>query len=887
MTLALVATITAMAQTHGLWTDYADENWGNDYPTNDYYVSTPQQLAKLAVMVNQGMDFQGSTIRLTKSIDLSAHYWVPIGNGATTVVDAKESFNSFLGTFDGNYKSISGLKVGTATESCQYAGLFGVMELPDDAEVTIKNLTLSKRNGSHISHIVAAGTDDETVFHAGAFIAAAVADDSGVYLSLENCTNEIPISITSGYHGQAGGLIGSATFEEGAGAILIIKGINKATISGSGEIGGIAGFITTPEGVTHIEQSINSGKITSLSSSYFQSLAGGMIGYGTTTDNIMITSSHNYGDVTSGDAGEVSASGGILGQAEGTVQIYDTTNSGTIQAGNDGGVIAAAGGIVGGSGEGELSIGNCYNRGDIIGGGGAFASTGGIVGGGTKTETTLVQCRNTASVTGGHSEWFTLTGGIAGGFVGKASSIRNCINSGNIEAGDGTESWFGKIGIYAGGLVGQLDGEESHIGSSLNLGNIRGYNRTNEVALGGLLGKGEGLISDAYSYATITAPHGYIGGVAGYFGSFEGTDEIRSVYAAGALRGGATAIVGGVVGNLGNDNREDTPLISSSLVFLDELKGATANRIIGTVREGMGFVHVPPAHYAYGWIDNYQTMTGIENGTTWTGEMDNAPIDGWNNDIWNIDPTQRFLPKLTVLGDANPDILNRTLINYIEFNSQGGSDVASQQIFDGDVINRPEEPTRRNYAFTGWFTSPSGGELWDFDTPVAENITLYAGWITSIAASFVLVDGIPTQVYKGMPLTPEPLLRHNNNFLKEGTDYALTYENNDKPGEALITITGLGRYGGKRQLAFQIVADSDSGGDPTDVGAVAEGFTLTMQQQAITIDADRAATLTIIRMDGVVELVRDIPTGTTTVDLLPGSYLVRVDNRVWKVLVSR
>lgn len=38
----------------------------------------------------------------------------------------------------------------------------------------------------------------------------------------------------------------------------------------------------------------------------------------------------------------------------------------------------------------------------------------------------------------------------------------------------------------------------------------------------------------------------------------------------------------------------------------------------------------------------------------------------------------------------------------------------------------PVEPSRPGYRLTGWFTED--GELWDFDSPVTENMTLYAGW---------------------------------------------------------------------------------------------------------------------------------------------------------------
>ncbi|UVE96452.1 InlB B-repeat-containing protein [Dietzia sp. B32] len=41
---------------------------------------------------------------------------------------------------------------------------------------------------------------------------------------------------------------------------------------------------------------------------------------------------------------------------------------------------------------------------------------------------------------------------------------------------------------------------------------------------------------------------------------------------------------------------------------------------------------------------------------------------------------------------------------------------------------RPAAPERTGYTFTGWYTSPDGGEPLDPETPLTEDLTVHAGW---------------------------------------------------------------------------------------------------------------------------------------------------------------
>ena len=85
-----------------------------------YEISTAEQLAGLAKLVNGGNNFSGKTIKLTADIDLNNQAWTPIGNG-------DNSF-AFFGTFDGDGYTISGLNVPDANAPGLFGCIFGTVQ---------------------------------------------------------------------------------------------------------------------------------------------------------------------------------------------------------------------------------------------------------------------------------------------------------------------------------------------------------------------------------------------------------------------------------------------------------------------------------------------------------------------------------------------------------------------------------------------------------------------------------------------------------------------------------------------------------------------------------------------------------------------------------------
>ena len=71
---------------------------------------------------------------------------------------------------------------------------------------------------------------------------------------------------------------------------------------------------------------------------------------------------------------------------------------------------------------------------------------------------------------------------------------------------------------------------------------------------------------------------------------------------------------------------------------------------------------------------------------------------------------------------------NLTPYYTVSFDTNGGSQIESQEILSGSTAVRPDDPTRDNFIFINWYADPSLSSIYDFNTPVRAEITLYAGW---------------------------------------------------------------------------------------------------------------------------------------------------------------
>ena len=88
-----------------------------------------------------------------------------------------------------------------------------------------------------------------------------------------------------------------------------------------------------------------------------------------------------------------------------------------------------------------------------------------------------------------------------------------------------------------------------------------------------------------------------------------------------------------------------------------------------------------------------------------------------------------LLPTTAFAADESPAVTNVT----VTFDSNGGGEVESQTIQQGQQVQRPADPIKDGHTFIGWYNKADLQYInlpeWNFDYPVFENMELVAQWM--------------------------------------------------------------------------------------------------------------------------------------------------------------
>jgi len=373
MILTILLTIT-YAQTSAIWNGSVDTDWyTNNTSATEYTITTPQQLAGLAELVNGGNNFKGKTVKLGANIMLNdttgwenwaskppTNNWTPIG--------IKDSMCMFNGIFDGNKYIVSGAYINTTSNG---QGLFRKVY----TNGTIKNLGVvaSYIKGNLSIGGLVGGYNQGTI--SNSHFTGMVTGDSVVGGLAGGNSGTINNSYSAGTvvakDLHAGGLVGenegkinnsySTGIVEGTNAIGGLVGYNNGEITESYSTGvvtakdwGAGGLVGLGKNDGKISKSYSTGAV--MAKDFY---AGGLVGV---NDRGEINNSYSTGTVTAKDWG----AGGLVGGNNGKISKSYSTGTVTVTSGIVGGLAGTNGG----------EINNSYSTGTVKGG----KSVGGFVG---------------------------------------------------------------------------------------------------------------------------------------------------------------------------------------------------------------------------------------------------------------------------------------------------------------------------------------------------------------------------------------------------------------------------------------------------------------------------------------------------------------------------
>ena len=294
---------------------------GSGTQNDPYLIASAQDLAQFAANVNAfdsegnyiGTDYDGIFFKLTTDIDLDGKLWTPIGGGNDT---NGEPLNYFSGNFDGNFHTISNLKVQPEAGKDVHVGFFGYIlrktGTPGLSNLGIESgsVTGSTRVGGMVGRIKGTMVIDNCYNKADVFVdstqnpltgwsaAAGFVGQSDGTASYMDCYNAGDVTITyiSATTAAIGGFVGYTTTGSGPaftrcwnlGDITFVSCVEGATA----EIGGFAGYLKVGSNVLYCN---NTGSVTT--SVYNGGYVGSFIGHvgstGTLIDYCQSTASLN------------------------------------------------------------------------------------------------------------------------------------------------------------------------------------------------------------------------------------------------------------------------------------------------------------------------------------------------------------------------------------------------------------------------------------------------------------------------------------------------------------------------------------------------------------------------------------------------------------------
>lgn len=296
--------ITGVRNTRGkTWASCADKSWYTG-KQKSYTITTAEQLAGLAVLVNGGTDFSGVTLRLGADLSLerdsasgAQRLWTPVGTSIN---------RAFRGTFDGQGHKITGLR---AYNEGSDSALFGCVSGAKIENLTVCGSAEGKAAASYAAGIVAYA-DASSIQKCAAYVDVAAdgthAGGIAAYICggtlVADCVSYGAVSGASGVGGIVGVSYSGEDRIESCANFGAVTGTKSGTYGTGGLAGRLAGTLT---------KSANYGAVTSA-----DRYTGGLAGYTTARNKTTVTLCRSEGTVSSTNTDERAATGLLVGYAQ-------------------------------------------------------------------------------------------------------------------------------------------------------------------------------------------------------------------------------------------------------------------------------------------------------------------------------------------------------------------------------------------------------------------------------------------------------------------------------------------------------------------------------------------------------------------------------------------
>ena len=236
---------------------------------------------------------------------------------------------------------------------------------------------------------------------------------------------------------------------------------------------------------------------------------------------------------------------------------------------------------------------------------------------------------------------------------------------------------------------------------------------------------------------------------------------------------------------------------------------------------------------------NFDSVT-LPKGDQVDEPSSNPEKDGHSFSFWSLDDGEAAVPY-----DFNEEVLSDLVLfphfeinTYtVSFNNTGETTVPDQSVDHGSTATKPvPDPIKEGYTFMYWGTEildeeeSMTFEMFDFDTPVEDNIDLYGVWeLNSYEITFNSNGGssVPSQMVEHGGFIEEPEAPTRSGFTFTGWTVDGSEVNFEWPVTGPMTL-----------VAGWSSNNTGGGGGPTDtatINAVSDSFTIT-EGESLNID---------------------------------------------------
>ncbi|EAG1723153.1 hypothetical protein BBW79_12380, partial [Listeria monocytogenes] len=160
--------------------------------------------------------------------------------------------------------------------------------------------------------------------------------------------------------------------------------------------------------------------------------------------------------------------------------------------------------------------------------------------------------------------------------------------------------------------------------------------------------------------------------------------------------------------NLSYLNLDNQSISASKVKWNDPLS------VTNSIKDNNGNLIAPSSISNQGsYTDPTITWTGLTNTTQQVTYK-------WNQSVTIGSSTTAFTGTVSLTVEKNEQYYN------VNFDIDG--QITTELVEAGELVTRPQDPSKDGYVFTGWYDAETGGNKWDFTTNTmpANDMTLYA-----------------------------------------------------------------------------------------------------------------------------------------------------------------